>query len=145
MRLIINKSKIVTEDFIKYVIYRMKIYGKSYIDSNPKRLVKLDEYLKQRYRNCDERLSAHDLIFLGLENIISHEFDDSFVIEINPNKCIPYFDKSYLFSYCALADRGNVSVKGTYVFTKTFRYALNSLHSFAYMYSIQKKLKRRNM
>ena len=140
MKLTINKSKIVTEDFIKYVILQMQIYGKAYLDANPKRVDKFDEFFKEKFKEYENKISAHDIVFLGLENLTY-----VFVIEINPNKRLPYFDRKYLITYCMLIDKGNLSIKGSHIFGKTFRYALNSLNSLAYMFSIRKKRKRRSL
>ena len=82
---------------------------------------------------------------MGLENLTYSELEDVFVIEINPNKRLPYFDRKYLITYCMLIDKGNLSIKGSHIFGKTFRYALNSLNSLAYMFSIRNKRKRRSL
>lgn len=145
MKLTINKSKIVTEDFIKYVILQMQIYGKAYLDANPKRVDKFDEFFKEKFKEYENKISAHDIVFLGLDNLTYSELEDVFVIEINPNKRLPYFDRKYLITYCMLIDKGNLSIKGSHIFGKTFRYALNSLNSLAYMFSIRKKRKRRSL
>ena len=145
MKLTINKSKIVTEDFIKYVILQMQIYGKAYLDANTKRVDKFDEFFKEKFKEYENKISAHDIVFLGLDNLTYSELEDVFVIEINPNKRLPYFDRKYLITYCMLIDKGNLSIKGSHIFGKTFRYALNSLNSLAYMFSIRKKRKRRSL
>lgn len=139
----IKESKIVNDAFIRYVIRQMRIYGMAILDAQPKRLLALDNYFNEVFIDSKKKTSTRRLVILGLKNIVYRKVDNVFEIEINPNIKIPYFNNDYLTKYCNLIDKGNLTLHGTYIFTKVFNYAKNTLHSFVFMYAIQGGDKRR--
>lgn len=131
----ITLNKNVDEEFIKYLIRIIKIYGLSHLDK--RRLDAWTEYLNSVYdTGSNRKLNARDIIVAGFSNITYVSFPSSYSIQIDETKKLPYTTNILLYKICNMINSGTLDMKGYPIFDNAYNYIVNNIRVIKLKYEL---------
>lgn len=131
----ITLNKNIDEEFIKYLIRIIKIYGLTHLDK--RRLDLWTKYLNSIYEvNSSRKLNARDIVVAGFSNIVYKSFPSSYSIQIDESKKLPYTSNILLYNICSMINNGTLDMKGYPIFDDTFKYIVNNIRGIKLKYEL---------
>lgn len=119
MRLVIEKDKDISKEFIEYLI--KKIQQQILAKINLKKLIQWDNYILNIINNkLIKKVSSKEIILIGLHYLEYKETKKYYIIQINNN--IKYKNTNYtIYSLIKLINYGCLGMKGYPIFTDTLK------------------------
>ena len=132
-RLVINnRDQLYNEEFITFLIKMIQIDGQRYI--NDEICSKFDEFFHSNIERNNRKLLTKNIILSGLYNIVYKKYNNYYIISINDNIKVPYYNNLKLYNLCELIDKGNLMISGTDIFQKIFKTAKRRLKIYYNLY-----------
>ena len=124
MKLTIQKLPEYNRAFIEYV----KDYTKRIIlkKLNVRKLITTTKYFYDNIKG-KRKINAFDIVVQAAHNLTIIEYADSFIICVDRNMIVPYFNKTKIVDMCRLINYGNTDIQPYPIFTEVFREVLGKV------------------
>ena len=112
-----------------------QIRRKYFTEVKIKKYSKVDDYLlKLTFMERHKGISSHNIVQVGLSNLIVSSDVDSYYIHINDSIFFDSTEGIKLSSMCKLINYGTLSVKGYPIITELFTYYANNIDNLLKYY-----------
>ena len=129
MELIIERTALIKDDFIAFLIAMIKSRLVSF---------KVDESrFRKMFDSYNQDISAENIIIQAAKNLKVYTFNYQYIIRIDES--VLYNNKSIrLIDLCKLLNYGNLEVEGCHIFTDTFNYIADNINNLFNEYNLRK-------
>lgn len=133
MNLILYKKDGIDDQFVQYVIkyIRTLIPQFMYMGS----VWKLQDFVNKQVATIPKRrIRLYDTILQGVYNIVYDEYNYYYIIHIDYNQHVPYYNDVSVYSMCKLINYGTMGIRGTGMFSQVMKQVSNDLEKLKEMY-----------